>query len=74
MPQKRKPKCSRRQTVAQRRYVDIQKKRRSRTERRRQIIAEVKRRRRIVRHYLRACLKNRDKVTTTKTQRHEGLL
>ena len=50
---KRKPKRSRRQTVATRRYADLMKKRRSRYKRRRELIAEVKRRRRIVRYYLR---------------------
>ena len=47
----RKQKHSRRQTVARRRHVDLQRRRQKRFERRRRQIAEVKRRRRIVRNY-----------------------
>lgn len=51
MAAKRKPKHSRRQTLASRRHADWQKQKRKRFERRRQMIAEVKRRRQVVRHY-----------------------
>lgn len=51
MASKRKPKHSRRQTVSRRRHADLVKRRRKRFERRRQMVAEVKHRRRIIRCY-----------------------
>jgi len=70
MASKRKPKNSRRQTVARRRHADLQKRRQKRFEKRRHLIAEVKRRRRIVRHYQaqrRAGLSEAEAATGTAT-------